>query len=147
LQHFRFNYDYDEMKYFLNKAILKNQQYDTKRQVLHNCISAGLRMELSTDSSMLTDDGRPIQGPIVGDSPDTVNDCLFKLKEYLLAENPIHLRRHNFQNLTQQDNQKFSDWWAEKVNLVKQCRVDKGQSKKEILIMELIKGVYDSKLR
>ncbi len=33
-------------------------------------------------------------------------------------------------DLTQQDDQKFSDWWAEKVNLVKQCRMDKPVQKR-----------------
>ena len=133
--------------YKWNEAVLVNQPYDTKRQVLHNCISVGLRMELTTDPSMSKEDGTAIEIPVVGNLPDAVNDCLFKLKEYLLVENPIHLQRHNFQNLTQQDGQKFGDWWAEKVNMVKQCRMDKGLTKKEILILELIKGVYDPKLR
>ena len=81
-----------------NKAVLKIQPYDTKRQELHNCISPGLRMELSTDSSKFTAEGHPLPVPIVGDSPDDEKDCLFKLQEYSLAENPIHLRRHNFKN-------------------------------------------------
>ncbi len=41
--------------YKWNESVLKNQPYDTKRLVLHNCLSAGLRMELL----MHTDNGRP----------------------------------------------------------------------------------------
>ena len=96
---------------------------------------------------MFTKGGEPLSVPIVGDLPDDKNSCVFKLRGYLLAENPIHFRRDKLQNLTQQEGQKFSACWAAKLNMVKQCNMDKGLIKNNILGLELIKGVYDVKLR
>ena len=132
--------------YGWNEGLLKSHPYATRRQILHNCISPGLVMELTTDSTMLEKDGEQKPVPIVGVASDD-KDCLSKLRSYLLAENPIHLRRHTFQKLTQQDGEKFSTWWAAKLSLIKQCDMDRGLTRDSILVLELINGVFDGKLR
>ena len=76
--------------YTWNESVLKTQPYETKIQVLLNCISPSLVTLLSTDSTMVTDDGQFKGVEIVRGPPK--GNCLAKLRGYLLAENPIHLR-------------------------------------------------------
>ena len=45
-------------------------------------------MELSTESSMFTDEGCPIPVPIVGDLLDAVDNFLFKLTGVLAGREP-----------------------------------------------------------
>ena len=69
------------------------------------------------------------------------------LNGWSLVENPIHLRRHKLQKYTQHEGQKFSVWWAAKLNLVKMCNLEKGLSREDMLVLELIGGVFDENLR
>ena len=131
--------------YTWNESVLKTRPYETRIQVLLNCISPSLVTLLSTDSTMVTDDGQFRGIEIVRESPK--GNCLTKLRGYLLAENPIHLRRHKLQQYTQHEGQKFSVWWAAKLNLVKMCNLEKGLSREDMLVLELIGGVFDENLR
>jgi len=131
--------------YSWNESVLRTQPYETRLQVLYNCISPSLITLLSTDSTMSADDGKLRGIPIVKETPK--GNCLTKLRGYLLAENPIHLRRHKLQKYTQHEGQKFSVWWAAKLNLVKQWNLEKGLSREDMLVLELIGGVFNEKLR
>ncbi len=86
--------------YSWNESVLRTQPYDTRIQVLYNCISPSLVMLLSTDSTMSTDDGKLRGIPIVKETPK--GNCLTKLRGYLLAENPI--AQHGGKNATRAED-------------------------------------------
>ena len=118
-----------------NDSILSGQSSKVKRELLNNCIEPSLVQALATDSTITIDT------PIIGD-----NSCLTKLKEIFLQLNPLFLRRYDFQTCVQKPSQTFPEWWAIKLTKAKECDLDT-ISKDEILLLELIRGVHDPKLK
>ena len=118
-----------------NSKVLENQPRTVRRQLLDNCIESSLINALDTDPTL--NEGTPITG----------NDsCLVKLKAIFLKDNPLFHRRYNFMKYEQEANQDFHTFWTNKLLKAKECELE-NINREDILLVELIRGVRDNKLR
>ena len=113
--------------YRQNERILAGQSASVKRQILFNCVESSLVQALQTDSS-ITD-----ATPIIGN-----DSCLTKLKEIFLKNNPLFLRRYDFQECVQKPNQSFPEWWALKLTKGQDCDLE-NITRDEVLLLEMIR--------
>ena len=121
--------------YKQNEKILTSKNMSVRREVFFNCMEASLVQELRTDPT-ITD-----ETPMIGD-----NSCLSKLKEIFLRNNPLFLRRYDFQECVQKPNQSFPEWWALKLTKGQDCDLE-NITRDEVLLLEMIRGVADLKLK
>ena len=118
-----------------NQNILSEQSATVKREFLYNCIDASLTQALQTDSTITN------ETPITGD-----NSCTYRLKAIFLRDNPLFLRRYNFQMCVQKENESFPEFWARKLSKAKECELENIR-REDVLLHELIRGVHDPKLK
>jgi hypothetical protein len=114
---------------------LENRTEKSKRQLLDDCLDSDLAATLSTDERVTQD--TPIRG---------ANGCLERLREFFLEDHPSFLCRHLFQECVQSQGESFKIWWTKKQAKAKECNLDK-VNKDEMMMLEVIRGVSDPKLR
>ena len=119
-----------------NEKALRGQGLVVRRQLLDNCIEAGLA------SALRTDDKIKDETPVIGDE----NSCLSRLKEIFLERNPLFLRRYRFQECRQEQGESVTEWWIRKKAKACECELDK-ITKDDVMLLELIRGVRDNKLK
>ena len=119
-----------------NEKALRGQGLVVRRQLLDNCIEAGLA------SALRTDDKIKDETPVIGDE----NSCLSRLKEIFLERNPLFLRRYRFQECRQEQGESVTEWWIRKKAKACKCELDK-ITKDDVMLLELIRGVRDNKLK
>ena len=126
----QFNAYYDH-----NSKVLETQPNTVRRQLLDNCIESNLINALDTDPTI--NENTPITGN---------ESCLTKLKAIFLKDNPLFHRRYNFMKYVQEPNQDFHTVWTSKLMKAKECDLE-NIDREAILLVELIRGVRDDKLR
>jgi len=73
-------------------------------------------------------------------------NLLAKLKASFMADHPLYVRRYHFHEYRQAKGQSFPDWWNAKKLKAQECELEK-VTKADVMLMELICGVADEKLR
>ena len=135
LEEFNVWSDQFEAYYKQNERIFAGLEMSVRRAAFFKCLESNLTQALKTDPTITE------ETPVIGD-----NSCLSKLKAIFLKSNPLFLRRYNFQECVQKPNQSFPEWWALKLTKGQDCDLEH-ITRDEVLLLEMIRGVADPKLR
>ena len=120
----------------VNQVYLEAASREIKRQFLYDCIDSRLQ------NAMITDDTLEEDTPIMGEA----GSLLAWLKDYLLRDLPMFIRRYNFAKCKQKPGERFDDWWTRKKMKAEECDLHKIK-KEDILVTELICGINNQELR
>ena len=118
-----------------NEKVFRTQGPEVRRQFLNNCIDVKLQNALRTDDTITQ------ATAVLGE-----DGFLAKLKDIFLKDFPIFVRRYQFNQCKQGSRQPFTEWWVLKKSKASECDLDK-ITKDEVMMLELISGVNDPKLR
>ena len=121
--------------YQANQRILETKGAEFQRNFLFNVIDVKFQILLQTDDAVTN------EMKIMGD-----NNLLAKLKASFMTSYPLYVRRYHFHEHRQERNQSFPDWWNAKKLKAQECELEK-MKKDDVMLMELICGVADDKLR
>ena len=122
--------------YGVNRVYLEAANQEIKRQFLYDCIDSKLQAAMITDNTLENDT------PIMGEA----GSLLAWLKDYLLRDLPMFIRRYNFAKCKQKPGERFDDWWTRKKMKAEECDLHKIK-KEDILVTELICGINNQELR
>ena len=120
----------------VNQVYLEAASREIKRQFLYDCIDSRLQ------NAMITDDTLEEDTPIMGEA----GSLLAWLKDYLLRDLPMFIRRYNYTKCKQKPGERFSDWWTRKLIKAEECDLHKVK-KEDIQVTELICGINNQELR
>ena len=121
--------------YQANKKLLEANGAEFQRNFLFSVIDVKFQTLLQTDDTVTNE--TVIMGP---------NNLLAKLKASFMADHPLYVRRYHFHEYRQAKGQSFPDWWNAKKLKAQECELEKVR-KDDVMLMELICGVADEKLR
>ena len=121
--------------YKANEKVLRTHGAEFQQNFLYSCIDSKLQNALRTDESISQ------RTEIMGD-----DGLLAKLKAVFMKDYPLFVRRYNYSRCKQSAKEPFSEWWTKKKLKAQECELEK-VTKDDVQLMELICGVYDSKLR
>ena len=121
--------------YQANKKLLEANGAEFQRNFLFSVIDVKFQTLLQTDDTVTNE--TVIMGP---------NNLLAKLKASFMADHPLYVRRYHFHEYRQAKGQSFPDWWNAKKLKAQECELERVR-KDDVMLMELICGVADEKLR
>ena len=122
-----------------NKEVLTQEGIKVSRAILDKCLdpklSTRLRNIQNENGENMVKDDTPIQ------------DCLKVLKNMFLEAIPLWLRRLNYFNCSQNENENVAQFWARKRDLASQCNLADLVVPDDFEVMELIRNVHAPQLR
>ena len=122
-----------------NKDVLNEEGIKVSRAILDKCLdpklSTRLRNAQNEKGESLVKDDTPIK------------DCLKVLVDMFLEATPLWLRRLNYFNCAQVQNETVAQFWARKRELAGQCKLVDLKVPDNIEVMELIRNVHAPALR
>ena len=121
--------------YRTNEKTLSSHDGKYERNFMFTCIDSKLQTALSTDDAV-KDETRIMEA----------DGLLAKLKAIFMENYPLFARRYDFNKCRQERGQLFSDWWPKKKMKAQECELETIKPE-DIMLMELICGVFDDKLR
>ena len=124
--------------YKLNEAFLIQTNQDTRRIFVTCLLDSKIQAALKTDTSITLD--TPIG------STNQENSLLKWLKDHLLRDSPLFIRRYEYSNCRQRPKESFGDWWTRKLMKAKECELNTVDME-SVQITELICGIVDQRLR